>query len=309
MDTNNFSFSQAVTGFLLNTQARRLSEHTIADYRNTYKKLAAWLQDNRCISSISKHDIEEFLAGQQVSEKTLLNYHAGLSALWTWALAEGLVEQHVVRQVVPPRPTQTAVLPYTEADVKAMLAVLGRSRSYTRPGKVESDHSTLHPLRNRAIILLLLDTGLRASELCSLQIHQLDVRNRSLTVVGKGRKERVLPFSPNTGQALWKYLATRSGETVDQPLFAIRGGAALTRDRLLKTISIIAVRAGVADPSVHRFRHTFAINYLRNGGDPWSLQMMLGHSSSEMTRRYLAIAQADLQVSHRKASPVMNWKL
>ncbi len=80
-------------------------------------------------------------------------------------------------------------------------------------------------------------------------------------------------------------------------------------DRLLKTVKSIGQRAGVTGVTVHRFRHTFAINYLRNGGDPWSLQMMMGHSSLETVKIYLALAQADLEKTHKIASPVDNWRL
>ena len=83
----------------------------------------------------------------------------------------------------------------------------------------------------------------------------------------------------------------------------------MDRDRLLKALISIGKRAGVKGVNVHRFRHTFAINYLRNGGDSWSLQMMLGHSTMEMVKNYLALAQADLEKNHKMASPVDNWRL
>jgi integrase len=120
-----------------------------------------------------------------------------------------LVEEQVIRKGQRARPEMRSIVPYSESDVRAMLAMVTTSRLYSRPGKRESSHSVLHPERNRAIILVLLDTGLRASELCELQVNQVDLRNRRLTVMGKGAKERTLPFSARTGQALWKYLAIR----------------------------------------------------------------------------------------------------
>lgn len=312
---HSLSFSQAVEGYLLAAQARRLSEHTLFDYINTFRKFQAYLEevgldDDPPIASIQAKMVESFLASQRVSKKTVLNYHIGLSALWTWAVAEGLVKEHILHKVERARPEERSIVPYSESDVKAMLGALGSSKLYTRPGKKESSHSLPHTERNRAILLLLLDTGMRASELCDLRIHQVDTRNRRVKVFGKGSKERMLPFSSRTGQALWRYLALRGEEDANSPLFVTGEGRPMDRDQLLKAVVRIGERAGVVGTiNVHRFRHTFAINYLRNGGDSFSLQMMLGHTTMEMVQTYLALAQADLDNSHKRASPVENWRL
>jgi len=190
-----------------------------------------------------------------------------------------------------------------------MLSVLNTSKTYTRPGKRECSHKLPLADRNKAIIYLLLDTGIRASELGNLRIHHVDVRNRRETVMGKGSKQRCIPFSSRTGQVLWRYLAQRSDDTAAEFLFLTIHGRKLTRSQLLHILVAIGKRSGVNGVNVHRFRHTFAINYLRNGGDPYTLQIMLGHSTMDMVKRYLSIAQADLDKSHKLASPVDNWRL
>ncbi|MGD8753263.1 MAG: tyrosine-type recombinase/integrase, partial [Anaerolineales bacterium] len=233
----------------------------------------------------------------------------GLAALWTWAHKQDLVSKHIVQQVDRPKPQRRAIEPYTEKDIRSMLQALGRSRLYTRPRKRSSQHSTQYADRHRAIILLLLDTGIRSSEICQLRIHQVDLRNRTIKVLGKGNKERQIPISSRTSQSLWKYLATRKDDDMGGHLFITSTGRGLDSGQLIRILRRIGARAGVDHVTTHRFRHTFAINFLRNGGDVYSLQMLLGHTSLEMVRRYLAIAQADVQRAHQQASPVDNWRL
>lgn len=261
--TRQISFSQAVEGFVMAAQARHLSHHTIEDYLNTYRKFDCFLEGDPPIAAIRSRQVEAFLAAQDVSKKTVLNYHTGLSALWTWALREELVEANIVQAVPRAKPEKKSINPYSQADVKAMLAVLKRSRAYTRPGKVESLHSLPNAERNRAVILLLLDTGIRASELCEARIHQVEQRNLRLTVFGKGSKERTIPFSARTGQALWKYLALRSDTHAGDFLFATVYGGPLDRNDMRKTLYRIGERAGVEGVNVHRFTHTFGRSYGR----------------------------------------------
>lgn len=271
--------SAAIEGFMLASEARKLSENTIADYRRTLKRFLGHVGDTP-IDQITTTQISAFLAAQPFSAKTVLNYHIGLAALWTWATREGLAERHIVRLVTKPRPQQIVVEPFTHEEIKAMLGSLGR-----------------HKDRDRALLLVLLDTGVRASELCAMTRETIDLTNRRVKVLGKGNKERVLPFSPRTASALFEYLGQETGQPFQ-----------FTRTSLAHLIKAIGKRAGVrAHP--HRFRHTFAVTYLRNGGDPYTLQEILGHSTMEMVKTYLSLAQIDLDTAHLKASPVENWQL
>jgi len=306
---HKITFSQAVSGYELAALARRLSKHTLLDYFNTYRKFHEFLACDPPIIGITPHQVQAFLAGQEVSKKTLLNYHTGLSALWTWCQAEGLVVESVLKRVQRPRPEKRAIVPYTLDDIRAMLTSLATTPLYSRPGKRASAHAVPHAARNRAIILLLVDTGIRSTELCELKINQVDLKNRRITVFGKGSKERSIPISPATGQAIWRYLSERKDDSVGDRLVTTRDGHPLDYSQLLHAMRVIGRRAGLRHVNVHRFRHTFAINFLRNGGDPYSLQIMLGHSTMEMVKTYLAIAQSDLDANHRRASPVANWRL
>ena len=154
---NQITFSQAVEGYMLSVRAGHLSAHTVKDYLTTYRKFESFLVDDLPIAEIKPEHIRAFLAEQTVSKKTILNYHVGLSSLWTWALREELVTEHIVRKVRRPKPEKKAIKPYSEAEVRAMLNSLRYSRTYHRPGKKETSHKLQYEERNRAIILLLLE--------------------------------------------------------------------------------------------------------------------------------------------------------
>lgn len=110
--------------------------------------------------------------------------------------------------------------------------------------------------------------------------------------------------------AVWRYLAEREdGTDPNAPLFTVRRGRAFNPGTLRHLIKNIAARAGVKKAYPHKFRHTFAITYLRSGGDVFTLQTLLGHGSLDMVRHYARIAQVDVEQAHRRASPVDNWRL
>ena len=274
--------SHAVEGFLLTCKARKLSKNTYIDYERTLKKFQAHV-GNPDVNAITSGQVSAFLASQPFSAKTILNYHIGLSAFWTWMIREEFTEKHVPRVVERPKPQKISIQPFSETEIRAMLQAVSGKRG---------------ELRYRAVIYLLLDTGLRASELCGLQREDIDLANQRVRVMGKGNKERHIPFSQRTASAIFRYLTEVGGRPFG-----------MTRSALTHHLTKIGERAGVPDVHAHRFRHTFSIMYLRNGGDPYTLQEILGHSTMDMVRRYLHIAQVDIERAHRKASPVENMKL
>ncbi len=327
------TLSQAISGYLLDAAARRLSPCTLRDYRNAFRHLQTYLADDPPIADITARHLRDFFhhlgaaeitpdgvaprPARALSTKTLLNIHTALSALWTWALMDGLVAVHVLRAVPPPKPTETAIVPFTQADIMALLTACETTPTYTRPGKQPCANARPTALRDRALILTLLDTGARASELCAdprrdapgVLLRDYDPRNATLRVIGKGAKERALLLSPRTQKALWRYLTTRPDARPTDPLFTTQRGAPLTSTALLQLINALGQRAGVPDCHPHRFRHTFAIQFLRNGGRVLELQQLLGHSTLEMVRHYATLAQTDLDAAMQRASPVDNWKL
>jgi site-specific recombinase XerD len=216
-----------------------------------------------------------------------------------------------------PKPEQKVIEPYSKADIEAMLATCARGTPYTRPGKRECSNARPTAGRDRAIILLLLDTGVRASEITGdpmldrhpLRIQDVDQRNLRVKVEGKGAKERIIPISAPTSKAVWRYLVTRPDADPIDALILSNTGYELSRTGLLKLVQRLGKRAGIFNAYIHRFRHTFAINFLRNGGNALELKRLLGHTSLDMVERYVAIAQVDVERAHRRASPVANWRL
>jgi site-specific recombinase XerD len=246
------------------------------------------------IQSVTRDNIIEFLNSQgDISAKTLRNYHSDLSALWQWATERSLCEENIIRTVRAPIADKKDIIPLSKIEV---FAVLNQAR------KIEN---AVLSLRNEAIIYLLLDSGIRASELCGITIKDINKVVSHITVLGKGRKERSVPISTTTMNKIMAYTTMRSMKT--ERIFTTRMNQEFTRNRLGHLLRYWGFEAGVPGVYPHRFRHTFAIQFLRNGGNIYSLQKILGHTTLDMVKRYLAIAQIDLDRDHAKASPVENW--
>ncbi len=182
--------------------------------------------------------------------------------------------------------------PFTQDEVKRLIQAATHDAPWTTgTGKtVRSKRATGD--RDKAIMLVLLDTGLRASELCALRIDDYDTdRGRLHVTSGKATKSATSSPATEAQKALWRYLSRRPKTRPAEPLFATTGSRAMSRDNVYNLIRRAGDRADVRNAHPHRFRHTFAIEFLRNGGSAIVLQELLGHSKLDMILIYVKIGR------------------
>jgi integrase/recombinase XerD len=156
------------------------------------------------------------------------------------------------------------------------------------------------PTRLHVLLLMLTDTGCRLSEATELRWPDVDMDNLLLKLHGKGAKDRLVPFSFELRRHLFRWKQLSRWDLV----FPARNGQRLGRRNELRDVKLLCKQLGIAAPprTLHAFRHTFAVNYLRRGGSVFHLQKMLGHSTLEMTRRYANLMTEDLQAIHQRVS-------
>lgn len=302
---------EAIAGYWLANRSR-LSKNTQRNYDYVLRRLCSCLGDT-AIEDVTPADIrkhlEEIEHSRRLSKRSLSDTWIVLSSLWTWAAKE-LGVPHVVRAVPRPRYDQQPIIPLTLEEVQALVVAAEWGAPWvTRRGKpARSKRPTAK--RDKAIILVLLDTGLRASELCDLQIKDYEPDSGQLYVRhGKGDKRRVVYLGQRARLYLWRYMADRKDCRPGDPLFASRTNTRLDRTNLRHMLNTVARQAKVSNVHPHRFRHTFAITFLRNGGNTFALQKLLGHSELSTVLKYVRLAETDIRQAQAAASVVDNWRL
>lgn len=302
--------SSVIEGYWLDRR-RTFSRHTVTRYSRVFAYLTTFVGDID-FHTITSRDIKRFLDHLEdtrgYSRRSLNDSLMPLSSLWTWAETE-LGTPHIIRgkisAIAYPKPI---IEPFTQDEIKALLAGADYGKPWsTRSGKqVRSKRRTAD--RDRAIILTLLDTGIRAQELCDLTVADYDQKRGRLHIRhGKGDKARTVYLGDRAKKALWRLLGGREIKST-APLFAAKSGEHLSRDNMRHALQRIAGPAGVENVYPHRFRHTFAIEFLRNGGSELVLQALLGHEDIKTVQIYVRLAELDIERS-RQHSPGDNWKL
>lgn len=225
-----------------------------------------------------------------LSPRTISCYVRSLKTFSRWLMDEGYTRHDVLARLKKPRLPQPMIKVLTDEEISDLVASI--------------NPNTFLGARLYAVVLLLLDTGLRASEVCALTLDNTDLTAGTVKVVGKGRKERIVPFGAGTKKALLRYVTTFRPESISDRFFLSVDEEPLSYNALKMIIQRLGRKAGVQRLHLHLFRHTFAVRYLTNGGDVMTLRLILGHTTLAVTQQYLHLADQHIRIAHSRYSPV-----
>lgn len=304
--------------FIISRQIEGKSKKTTDWYRANLNRFAEFVASDSPVTarSLSIDDGREFVAHLQgrttrygdhamrptatggLSPYTVHAYVRTLKTFGSWLQEEGYASTHPFKRLKPPKLPETMIEILADDEIKRLLA---------------SINPKCHlGARMYAIFLLLLDTGIRASELCGLSLDNVHLDEGYVKVRGKGNKERIVPIGMSTKKALMAYMHGYRSEVADEgakAVFLTVDGTPLQYAGLAQAIRRLGEAGEVKRLHPHLFRHTFAVRYLMNGGDIMTLRLILGHTTLEVTQLYLHLAEAHVQVQHSRFSPVDRLEL
>jgi integrase/recombinase XerC len=306
------SLSRAVAAFeSYLADERRFSEQTVRAYRADLDRFVVFWErefaNERAVKTpLSRVDtlaVRSHLASlhrSRLANRSLARHLSTLRSFFRWACREGHVEKNPAKGLPSPRLPKTLPRAMTLPDTERLL---------------ETEDEGRFPERERALFELLYATGLRISEAAGLDLEDVDLASRMLRTLGKGRKERIVPFGEEAEEALRDYLPARSevlrqavvserGNREGQPLFVNARGGRLTARSMARLLKRRLRAAGLpSDLSPHALRHTFATHLLAAGADLRAIQELLGHASLSTTQRYTHVDAARLREVYRHAHP------
>jgi site-specific recombinase XerD len=232
-----------------------------------------------------------------LSVQTLRCHCRALKAFASWLHSEGYTAENRLKNLRLPKAQARMMEPLTAGEIDKVISCIDMNSSIGT--------------RNRTIVVTALDTGLRASELVGIKLTGLNLEGGYIRVMGKGAKERIVPIGKYVQRLIWRYVDEVRPKPSDggcENLFLSREGKPITANTIKLLFSRLARSSGLKRLHAHLCRHTFAINYLMNGGDIFSLREILGHTTLEMVNHYLHFTSSQITEQHRKFSPMDKMK-
>jgi site-specific recombinase XerD len=312
LDQDNIPLEKLAQHFEAYNRTEAKSPRTVECYNSVLRYFGDFLREHNypdTLGALNINVVREFILYLQQTSRwrkhpyntpngslapsSIQNYVRTLRPFFSWLHREGYTQENILAHLRPPRSPQKLVEILTNEEVGRILACI--------------DCETESGARNSAMVITFLDTGLRLSEVITLKTGDAHIEQGYLKVMGKGAKERVVPIGNMAQKALLRYtfhFRPKPFHEDQDYVFLTLEGKPMTVNSVKLIFARLSDKSGISRLHPHLCRHTFATNYLTNGGDVFSLQQILGHTSLEMVRRYVTLASAQVRVQHRKFSPM-----
>ena len=264
--------------FVSDCMVRNLSIRTIKSYKNNLLLFSKWINIEN-LNDINSIKIKEYIQFKKDSGKKATYVNTiikSLNSFYSYLLEEEYIVKNPMKRVKFLKEQKTLIMTFNDDEVKRMLSV--------------TKGNSFMATRNRLILALFIDTGIRNLELCQLKVK--NIHDNYILLNGKGNKDRAVPLSPYTIKALSKYLRYRSERNIVDEEYLILScyGHMMTVEGNEHIVKGIGKKANVRSElrcSPHTFRHYFAQKNLMNGNDIYSISKLLGHANISITQTYL----------------------
>ena len=297
---DKLELDKLVLHFAQSNKAEGKSPKTISWYSEMLTGYTRFLRDTgggTLLGEFSIASARDFVIHEQergMSPYTVQCKARALKAFASWLCNEGYTPDHVLRNLKLPKAPLNLIEPLTDDEVARL---------------VEAQNPlTALGCRNIAILVLLLDTGLRVSELCGLKTEDTHISEGYLKVMGKGSKERIAPFGGLAQKMLWRYsihFRPEPAMKVDSSFFLSLDGQPLQANAIKLMLKRWGRHSGIPRLHPHLCRHTFATNFLSHScGDVFRLQQILGHTTLEMVRKYVHFSSTQAMINGKVSSPM-----
>ena len=282
------TIEETFSDFIISRKTKGLAEKTLQSYQSQFQAVARHMDVKMDIAMLQKADLDAMIISMRdasLSPNSINSYTRTLKSFFSWCNEQGITRLNIPLY----KAEETVKETYSDAELAALLK------------KPDIRKATFAEYRDWVIINFLLNCGSRAATVRAIQIRDVDLDGGMVFYRHtKNRKAQVIPLCSAMVAILREYLRHRGGEAADY-LFCTETGSQLTENGLRQSIARYNTRRGVQKTSIHLFRHTFARKYLIDcGGDAFTLQKLLGHSTLAMTKHYCTIFDADLTKNYDK---------
>lgn len=287
---------ECIDDFLIEQQVRGNSPKTQKHYFRCLGLFERFQSPkNPDISAVSVSDCKAYyihLSNRNVSSVTVQTYIRALRAFLSWCYLEGYISENIPKKFRLPKAQKKKIDILTDSEIEQLFRCLS-GRDFIS-------------IRNYCIVALMIDSGLRLNEVVTIRRDKIHIAEGYAIVNGKGNKERFVPLGLNSKRALLRYCAIVPNREKETPLFVKDTLIPIKESTVKQLFRKLKSRSGIPRLHPHLLRHTFATRYIERGGDIYSLQSILGHTSLEMVKKYVHLIPSKTVVNFAVLSPLDN---